>query len=102
MLADQAERLKEARQMGFSCDMEGLPRDPRVRGLQSTEVQDVISKPQNNKQFIFLSGNHLGQALTGSVLCSSWKDKRLNLTRFFVLPPRSGRSMPSCLFSSGT
>ena len=30
MLSEEARRLEQAWQMGFSCDIEGLARDPRL------------------------------------------------------------------------
>jgi hypothetical protein len=53
MLSEEARRLEQARQMGFSCDIEGLARDPRLDTYTEELLWDRSLTPAQRDRLLF-------------------------------------------------
>ena len=53
MLSEEARRLEQAWQMGFSCDIEGLARDPRLDTYTEELLWDRSLTPAQRDRLLF-------------------------------------------------
>ena len=58
---EEARRLERARQMGFSCDIEGLPRDARLDAYTELVLSDPLLSPDEQAELVMRFAEQLQQ-----------------------------------------